>query len=315
MPSPTIRCEFCENHEMRRDAYAAHVKAKHMKEIALLMLKDFKDSLINTIAAYAADKDVKSMPIHSEMYQDAEYWFGVKPLFYIRESNELPHDATRPDTKLKPYTEDQELTQYLKRQENLTYHKNFIEECLKQLSFFDFMNQQKKLIVRDASVVTMKNQLMLLTKEHEALKEITNRERERLQKEIELWKETAEEKEFIADLKKDISYYKAYSSRIQKELDYTKKLCEEKDKEHEENVAAINQRRCSELSYAEERNDVLRKENIDLKKTMDKKVQKLVDKERKEERKEKQKAKKAIKKAKKLAELSNSDSDSGSESD
>ena len=311
MPSPTIRCEFCENHEMRRDAYAAHVRAKHMKEIGLLMLKDYKENNVNTISAYASDVSVKSMAIESQLYQDAEYWFGVKPLFYMRESNEVPYDPMRPDTKCKPYPEDLELAQYLKRSENLTSHKSFIEECFKQLTFFDFMNQQKKLVVRDASVITMKNELLSLKKEHEALKDITNRERERLQKEIELWKETADEKEFIADLKKDASYYKAYSTRIQKELDHTKRLYQEKDREHEENIASINQSRCSELAYSHEQNDRLIKENKELKEKMETKAHKLYEKKLKEEKKEKEKAKKALKEAKKkkkLAEMSDSDS-------
>lgn len=324
MPSPTIKCEFCENHEMRRDAYAAHVRAKHMKEIALLMLKDYKENNVNTISAHASDKSIKSMVIESVKYQDAEYWFGVKPLFYIRESNEVPYDPTRPDTKCKAYPEDLELAQYLKRDENLASHKSFIEECFKELSYFDFMNQQKHLVFRDASVVTMKNELLSLKKEHEALKDITNRERERLQKEIEMWKETADEKEFIADLKKDVYHYKAHSSRLQRELDSEKKKLQEVDKIWEERWTDFNQSRYSELRHAEEINDIQRKEIADVKKENEKlkgkvkeEAQKLFDKERKEKEKikakkalEKERAKKAAKKAKKLAEMSDSESES-----
>jgi hypothetical protein len=296
---------------MRRDAYAAHVKAKHTKEIALLMLKDFKENNVNTISAHASDKSIKSMVIESVKYQDAEYWFGVKPLFYIRESNEVPYDPTRPDTKCKAYPEDLELAQYLKRDENLASHKSFIEECFKELSYFDFMNQQKHLVFRDASVVTMKNELLSLKKEHEALKDITHRERERLQKEIEMWKETADEKEFIADLKKDVYHYKAQSSRLQREFDSEKRKLQEVDKIWEERWTEFNQSRYSELRQAEEINDILRKELTDVKKENERlkgkvkeEAQKLFDKERKE----KKKAKKAIKKAKKLAALSDSDS-------
>jgi hypothetical protein len=115
MPSPMMKCEFCENYEIRRDSYASHVKSKHMKDIAYLMLEDFKDCEVNTISSYASERKTTSMPIYSKMYQDAEYWFGVKPLFYIRESIEVPYDELRPDAKLKPYQEDEELRQYLKR--------------------------------------------------------------------------------------------------------------------------------------------------------------------------------------------------------
>jgi hypothetical protein len=84
---------------MRRDAYASHVKAKHMKEIATLILEDFKEYEVNTIKTYACEGRASSMVIPSKMYQDAEYWFGVKPFFYIRDSIEVPYDPTRPDTQ------------------------------------------------------------------------------------------------------------------------------------------------------------------------------------------------------------------------
>lgn len=314
---------------MRRDAYAAHVRAKHMKEIGLLILKDYKENNVNAISAYASDMSVKSMVIESQLYQDAEYWFGVKPLFYMRESNEVPYDPLRPDTKCKPYPEDLELSQYLKRSENLTSHKSFIEECFKQLTFFDFMSQQKKLVVRDKSVITMKTDLLSLKKEHDALIEITTKERERLQKEIELWKETADEKEFIADLKKDAACYKASSTRLHRELEIEKKKVEEHDKDWEEKWSGINQSHYGEIRMADERNDLLRKDNMELKAKLEEmkvkikvEAQKIVDKERKEKDKikakkalEKEKIKKAAKKAKKLAEMSDSDSDASDSDD
>lgn len=292
-----------------------------MKEIAALLLEEFKDCGSNTIANYAANRSTISLPVNSKLYQDAEYWFGVKPLFYIRVSTEIPHDPTRPDTKVKGYPEDLELSSYLKREENLIAHRKFIEEVLQSISLIDFIQIRKNLMIRNPDIIIMQKELSTLHAAHKELEESSKNQIERLKMDVEMWKETADEKEFIADLKRDISYYKAYSSRIQKELDYTKRLCEEKDKEHEEHVADINQRRCSELTYAQEQHDALRKENTDLKKTMDKKVQKALEKEREAKQKikdkkalEKVKAEKAAKKAKKLAEMSDSD-DSGSDSD
>ena len=318
MPSPTIRCEFCENHEMRRDAYAAHVRAKHMKEIATLILEDFKECNSNAIASYAANRSTISMKINSKLYQDAEYWFGVKPLFYIRESIEIPYDESRPDTKLRAYPEDLELSQYLKREENLVAHRKFIEEALQSISLMDFIKIGKDLMIRNPDVTIMQRELSTLRDNYAALEKNSKNDIERYKKQAEMWKETADEKEFIADLKKDLSYYKSQCIRLQKELDYTKKMCQEKEEEHEENVRSINQSRCSELAYSYEQNDKLKKENAELKEKMEAKVQKLFEKKLKEEKKEKEKAKKALKEAKKkkkLAEMSDTDSDSGSDSD
>jgi hypothetical protein len=303
---------------MRRDAYATHVKAKHMKDIARLLLEEFGECKVNTISAYASEQRVSALPIYSKMYQDAAYWFGVKPLFYIRESIEVPYDETRPDTKLKPYPEDLEQTQYLKREENMIAHRKFIEEVLQSISLMDFIQIGKDMTIRNPDVVVMKTELITLRAAHKELEESSKNQIERLKKDVEMWKETAEEKEFIADLKRNLSYYKAYSARLKDELEYTKKLYQEKDQEHDENMRSINQSRCSELSYSYEQNDRLKKENTELKEKMEVKVQKLFEKKLKEEKKEKEKAKKILKEAKKkkkLAEMSDTDSDSGSDSD
>jgi len=303
---------------MRRDAYAAHVKAKHMKEIATLILEEFKECDSNAIANYAANRSTISMAINSNLYQDAEYWFGVKPLFYIRESIEIPYVEGRPDTNLKGYPEDLELSQYLKREENLIAHRKFVEEALQSISLMDFIKIRKNLMIRNPDVTIMQKELSTLRAAHKELEESSKNQIERLKKDIEMWKETADEKEFIADLKRNLSYYKAHSARLKDELEYTKKLYQEKDQEHDENVRSINQSRCSELAHSYEQNDKLKKENTELKEKMEAKVQKLFEKKLKEEKKEKEKAKKALKEAKKkkkLAEMSDTDSDSGSDSD
>lgn len=329
MPAPTIRCEFCENHEMRRDAYAAHVKAKHMKDIARLLLEEFGDCSINTISAYASEQRTSSLPIYSKMYQDAAYWFGVKPLFYIRESIEIPYDETRPDTKLKPYPEDLEQTQYIKREENLIAHRKFIEEVLQSISLMDFIQIRKDMTIRNPDVIVMRKELITLRAAHKELEESSKNQIERLKKDIEMWKETAEEKEFIADIRKDLYSARSYAQQIEKRLTYMNEEKEELKRDLDDKWAGLNQAAFMRERESEAREDRMRKEIGDLKVQLEKakikvkeEAQKLFDKEREAKQKakekkalEKAKAKKAAKKAKKLAELSDSDSDSGSDSD
>jgi len=171
MPSPTIRCEFCENHEMRRDAYASHVKAKHMKDIARLLLEDLKEYDSHAVGAYAQECNTKNMVIQSKMYQDAEYWFGVKPYFYIRESIEKPYDQTHPDTKLKAYPEDLKLSRYLKREENMIAHRKFIKKVLQSISLLDFIQIGRNLLnIKNPDVLNMKNELSTLKASYKALR-------------------------------------------------------------------------------------------------------------------------------------------------
>lgn len=314
MPAPTIRCEFCENHEMRRDAYAVHVKAKHMKEIATLLLEDFKEYDVNTIKTFASEGRVASMAIPSKMYQDAEYWFGVKPFFYIRDSVEVPYDPSRPDTKLKGYPEDLELSQYLKREENLVAHRAFIEEVLQSISLMDFIQIGKNLAIRNPDVISMKRELTNLRMNHKELEESSQKEFERLKREVEVWKETAEDKECIPDLRRDRQSALSRVNQLEKQVALLKEEIEFMKKEHHEHWAGVNQSHNAEMMYL---TDALEKKTAGEKNYKEKfetgvkkEAQKLFDKDREEKQKKKEKKKKALKKAKKLAELSDSDSDS-----
>jgi DNA repair exonuclease SbcCD ATPase subunit len=314
---------------MRRDAYASHVKAKHMKEIATLVLEDFKEYEVNTIKTYACEGRATSMVIQSKMYQDAEYWFGVKPFFYIRDSIEVPYDPTRPDTKVKAYPEDLELSQYLKREENMIAHRRFIEEVLQSISLMDFIQIGKNLAIRNPNVLNMKKELSTLNAIHKALEVSSQNQIEQLKKEVELWKETAEEKECIADLRKDLQYARSYASQLEKRSNLMKDEMEFQKEDFNDRWAGLNQANCTREREADYREDGYRKEISDLKAQLEKckikvkeEAQKLFDKEREAKQKvkdkkalEKAKAKKLAKKAKKLAELSDSDSASDSDSD
>jgi len=329
---------------MRRDAYAVHVRAKHMKEIATLLLEDFKDHKSNTIAAYAADRSTKAMPVYSKMYQDAEYWFGVKPLFYIRESNEVPYVESRPDTNLKPYPEDEELRQYLKREENLVSHHAFIEEVLQSIPLMNFVKLGKDLEFRNPDVVSMKKELFILRASYASLEESSKKENERLKKEVERWKETVEEKECIVDLRCDLRSAESYAQQLQRSTSLMKEKMEQMEKDYEDRWSQLNESQFTKERQIEEYEDSLRKKITKLEADLEKDkcnravkiaeavqkalekeretVQKKEDKEREAKQKikdkkalDKAKAKKAAKKAKKLAEMSDSDSASDSDSD
>lgn len=344
MPAPTIRCEFCENHEMRRDAYASHVKAKHTKDIARLLLEDLKEYEIHAIGAYAQEHSTKYMVIQSKLYQDAEYWFGVKPYFYIRESIEKPYDPERPDTKLKPYPEDDELRQYLSREENLVAHRKFMEEVLQSISLLDFIQIGKDLKIKNPDVLNMKKELSSLRENYKALEVSSQNQVEQLKRELEMWKETADEKECIADLRRDLQSARSHVRQLEKSNSLIKEEIEFLKKEHQDQWSGFNQSRFISDRDAMERDERKDKKFNDLntkfekykcdravddanlvQKTLEKEretVRKALEKEREAKQKikdkkalDKLKAKKKAKQAKKMAEMSDSDSESDSDSD
>lgn len=327
MPSPDIVCEFCQA-KFRKDAYPVHVRAKHEKEITQLLLEDFKDNNVTTIAAYALSLSVKSMPIHSKLYQDAEYWFGIKPLFYIRETADPPHDPNRPDTQLKPSKEDQELSAYLKREENTKAHREFVEGILKGISLLDFIAFQKNVVVRSPDVQLMRRELTALKEEHKQQVEYSTKEIERLKHEVEMWRETVDEEVFIGDLKRSLASARANELWLEEEAKNLREELGQLEEKHGSQWTSLNTARLREISALEERDAVNRREIDRLKVGLEKaqaavkkEAQKLFDREVEAKRKAKEKkalaklkAQKAARKAKKLAETSDSDSNSDSDS-
>ena len=330
MPCPMMKCEFCE-HTVRKDGLTSHVKSQHVKELGILLLDDMKEYSVNTIQAYAAAHKTTSMPIPSKMYGGCEYWFGVRPYFHMGPEVREVDKSDRPDMKLEGYKEDNFLSTYLAEETNQEAHRRFIEEIFSQISMLDFIKYQKNLRFRhpDADVTIMRRELASLTEEHAALKTSTSSEIARLEAEVKGWKETADEKESITDLKKELQSFRSNASQLQKQNAYLKSVEDEKETKFREQWSELNMARMAETRKTEAYEDSMRKEIVDLKAKLEKaksdvkkEAQKIVDKQNEAKKKlkekkalEKNKQKKAAKKAKKLAELSDSDSDSSSDSD
>ena len=328
MPCPMMKCEFCE-HTVRSDGLISHVKSHHVKELGILLLDDMKEYSCNTIQSYAASHKASSMPIPSKLYGGCEYWFGVRPYFHMGPEVREVDKSDRPDMKLKGYKEDNFLSTYLAEETNQEAHRRFIEEIFSQISMLDFMKYQKNLRFRHPDTDVMRRELASLTEEHAALKNSTSSEIARLEAEVKGWKETADEKESITDLKKELQSARSNANQLQKQNGYLKSVENEKQKKFEEQWVEFNMERMAETRKTEAYEDSMRKEIVDLKAKLEKaksdvkkEAQKIVDKQNEAKKKlkekkslEKIKAKKIAKRAKQLAELSDSDSDSSSDSD
>lgn len=316
MPSPTIICEFCSI-ETRRNTYANHVKAKHVKEIGQLLFEDMKESNYSCIQNFASSLNDTSFIIESKIHPDAEYWFGEQPLFYQRVSAPIPEKYGEAVVKQKKYPEDVEKTAYLKCEKNLQAHRVFLEEALSTISLLDYIRMGKELRIKNSDERLVRSELRALKETHEALIQSTTKEIALLKQEVAMWKESCDEQELIQPLKKDVAFYRAVASRTKNELTALKDKWDAREQEWADSMASINLSRNSEMSkmyeYEEELKQKLTKEqeaNEKLQIRVKKEAQKLMDKEKER----KKKLKKAAKKAAKLAELS-SDSESDSDDD
>lgn len=327
MPSPVITCEFCST-EIRRNTYASHVKAKHVKEIGKLLFEDFQESNYGTIQNYAKSLSATALPIDSKIYPEAEYWFGEQPLFYMRTSASIPNKYGERVDKQKPYPEDAEKTAYLRCEKNQQAHIAFIEEALSTISFLDFIKAGKEIRIKNPEEAMIRSELKCLKETHQNLIDATTREIEYLKREVELWKETAEEKETIKPLKDENAFLRAKVNRMTSELTALKEKWTTREEEFSQIIADNNKRHLTEMDEFMNRDEEFKKKlakekeiNEKLQLNVKKEAQKLFDKEEEKKMKEKEKKeklkkklKKDAKKAKKLAELS-SDSDSDSSDD
>lgn len=329
MPSPTIRCEFCqEDNTMRRDVYAVHCKSKHTKEIATMLLDEMKEMTFSTLQAYASTLATTSLTIESRIYPGAEYWMGVKPLFYQRESPEMMDKPGVPLSKQKGYDEDVKKTNYLKSAENQAAHRAFVEEVIGSISLLDYLKAQKELRVRSPEVTAMSRELTSLKAEHEALAESSKREIERLRAESAGWRESMEEQEFIPEMKRELTNTRSYLATKEREIRTLKQRLENVEKEFNDRWEELIESRRSadrvnqdQILQLTDKTKKLQEENESLKVNVKREAAKLVEKaEQKDEKeaekkaKEAKKAKAKLKMAKLLAKLQAADS-SDSDSD
>jgi len=160
MPPTNINCEFCKI-EMRKDAYMGHVQAKHIHDVGCMLLRDWAVCNVTPITQYASSKAGKMIVIHSLMYEDHEYWFGMKPTFWKNGA--------------KGYSE------YISIEENVTQHQLYLEEILKAASLYDWISIKKDVLIKGPETTAMKLELTELKKRYVMEKEIAEEKIEQLQ--------------------------------------------------------------------------------------------------------------------------------------
>ncbi len=232
-----MRCEFCEK-DSRKDGYMSHVKAKHVKELGQLLLKDFATSNITPISQWARQASVQ-MVVHSEMYEDYEYWFGVKPAF-------LRHGE-------KGYSE------YIKHEPHQVEHAKFLQEVFASISLLDLARIVKPLLFRVPDIVQ-------LQKNHKDLQVVMTIKDQRIA-ELEALvaqyhkvatvqptdlDELASQNEILTV--RNLQYAEKLG-QVRDEVERLKGVIEDERHAHEAHIGSIRQQSCEELRYWMERGD------------------------------------------------------------
>jgi DNA repair exonuclease SbcCD ATPase subunit len=303
MPSPNIICEFCQSPH-RKDVYAIHVKAKHAKELAAILLDEWRTCSTGTLKGMQRGlKEVN--PIWSKR-DPCECWiFGVKPSYFREED---PWGA------------------YSRVSDNIEEHGKFLLEICGHIPFLDYLKTEKEWVPKPTEISRLNKELERVNEEskekedklNSTIEYLTDRIHRMENQDMELVEETN------AKYKASQEYLQSAKNEIKRlKEQYETKLSDTKEEGEANWINALAKSREVEQKY-----DLLYDDYIKVKATIKKEAQKMMDrdieKKKAEKEKEKKKAKEAAKKAKQEAKKAeklkkkaakDSDSDSSSDSD
>lgn len=292
MPCSYYTCEYCKE-EFRRDAIASHVKAKHIKDhsIANKLLEEYKEYAgkidnHSTLQRIMNHVNPASIPIYSDLYENARYYFGVKPNFFLDD-------------------EDQQAIAY-KTQQNMDAHWETLKEITDSITLTEMIQAGIEIVVRSPETIAIKKKLretqdLLVSLQSDAEKnEAYIRQ---LTQDIQDFKEINDCNQTVAEIKKELQSTRHMYLRAEKESQKWKATYEnyreKMDQEMEEKISASNQNRLAVEQEWINSVDKCREMEQTLKKKISDGVAKEMDKIRKEKEKEKEKLKKEQKQAKK----------------
>jgi chromosome segregation ATPase len=131
MPSKELKCEFCDK-LFRKNELARHTQAKHKQELSQFVLQEYIDNPeYNSLQRYAKGLNPKCNPVYSKLYNDGCYFFGANPTFFEEEDS---------------------YASYIKSDENMKYHNEFLTELVRTISLLDFLQVERKIQVRSEEV-------------------------------------------------------------------------------------------------------------------------------------------------------------------
>lgn len=116
-----MECEFCDG-MFRKDRYAVHVKAKHVKELGKLFLERCNDPLFNPIKSIAKGYQAQNIPVYSKRHEYDCFYFGAKPQYFEKNDS---------------------FGSYLQNEQNMKEHCEFLKTVINHIPLTDFLAQSQ----------------------------------------------------------------------------------------------------------------------------------------------------------------------------
>lgn len=287
-----MECEFCHT-PSRKDYLAQHIRTKCANGVAKLLLKEWAEGMaVTPLKQYLDARPIQNIPIHSQLYDDVFYWFGVEPRVFD--------------------DEDEGWSKYTDNEENRKAHEAFLRECLSHLSVLDLIDVQRAVHIKSAEHTDLQRKYMALKKEVEEDKKETREELEardlhiqRLTRELDDMRETMESSETIGELRQRLHQAEVMKASYGHRLEEVTSTLARIESEHDRQINDIYEAHRTRRQESEElynklfqQHQALKKENERLQLSIKKEAQKMLDKQEKERQKEKEKARKAKEKLK-----------------
>jgi DNA repair exonuclease SbcCD ATPase subunit len=206
MPSKDIVCEFCKDGTTcRKNELARHVKSKHKKELANYILEEYiNEPSSNCLKRYAGGINPSCNPVYSKLYEGSCYYFGTSPMFF---------------------SEDDSYGTYIKSDENMKTHNEFLTEIVSNITLTDFFKAESDIIVKSKEYSALQRNKWNLDKQVQELKEeveLLRKDAKYKQQIINEFKEATNCSSTIEDMKNEINslnssmnYYKNEAERLQ----------------------------------------------------------------------------------------------------
>ena len=195
MPSKLFRCDFC-NVEQRKTDLPTHIRAKHMDELVQHLIQDAKEHSISPILQFMKKQPAISIPISSPLYENCDYWFGVKPIMIEEKDSVAP---------------------YISVELNLKSHEEFLHQVMSKVSIIDYMEIQRELCNKSPEMKILEKNLRDTTGQYLKIQEDYVLYKEKIEKELDAYKQTVEEMnggKTLAEMTRELESLKRTNRRL-----------------------------------------------------------------------------------------------------
>jgi chromosome segregation ATPase len=143
-----------------------------MDDIVQHLIQDAKEHAVSPILQFMKKQPAISIPISSPLYENCDYWFGVKPIMIEEKDSVAP---------------------YISVELNLKSHEEFLHQVMSKVSIIDYMEIQRELCNKSPEMKILEKNLRETTEMYLKIQEDYVLYKEKIEKDLDAYKQTVDE--------------------------------------------------------------------------------------------------------------------------